>query len=127
MDMITENYSCLWPLVIYFIATIGLAAVMIGLSYVLGQRHRESATGEPYESGIASTGTAHIRFDVRYYLIAMFFVIFDLETVFIFAWAVAFKELGWTGYLRITVFILVLLLSLFYVWRKGALDWKTTK
>ena len=75
-----------WPLLVYFIAVIILAAAMIGLSYLLGQRHRDRATGEPYESGIASTGTAQVRFDVRYYLIAMLFVVFDLEAIFIFAW-----------------------------------------
>jgi NADH-quinone oxidoreductase subunit A len=125
MGIVAEDYTRLWPLVIYFIATICLAAAMIGLSYVLGQRHKERATGEPYESGIASTGTAQIRFDVRYYLIAMFFVIFDLETVFIFAWAVSVRELGWPGYIEMMVFIGVLVAVLIYLWRLGALDWTT--
>jgi NADH-quinone oxidoreductase subunit A len=125
VGMVTETYTHLWPLVIYFIATIGLAAAMIGLSYVLGQRHKERATGEPYESGIASTGTAQIRFDVRYYLIAMFFLIFDLETIFIFAWAVSVRELGWPGYIEIMIFIGVLFAALVYLWRLGALDWTT--
>ena len=125
MDMAPEHYMRLWPLVIYFIATIGLAAAMIGLSYVLGQQHKERATGEPYESGIASTGTAQIRFDVRYYLIAMFFLIFDLETIFIFSWAVSVRELGWPGYIEIMVFIGVLVAALVYLWRLGALDWTT--
>jgi NADH-quinone oxidoreductase subunit A len=113
----------LWPLLVYFIAVVILAAAMIGLSYLLGQRHKERATGEPYESGIASTGTAQVRFDVRYYLIAMFFVVFDLETVFIFAWSVAVRELGWYGYLEILLFIGVLMATLVYLWRQGALDW----
>jgi NADH-quinone oxidoreductase subunit A len=113
----------LWPLLVYFIAVIILAAAMIGLSYLLGQRHRDRATGEPYESGIASTGTAQVRFDVRYYLIAMFFVVFDLEAIFIFAWAVAVRELGWYGYFEILLFIGVLIAALFYLWRQGALDW----
>ena len=115
----------LWPLLVYFIAVIILAAVMIGLSYLLGQRHRDRATDEPYESGIASTGTAQVRFDVRYYLIAMFFVVFDLEAIFIFAWAVAVRELGWYGYLEILLFIGVLMASLVYLWRQGALDWNS--
>ena len=117
------NSTSLWPLLVYFIAVVILAASMIGLSYLLGQRHKERATGEPYESGIASTGTAQVRFDVRYYLIAMFFVVFDLEAIFIFAWAVAVRELGWYGYLEILLFVGVLMASLVYLWRQGALDW----
>ena len=108
-------------------AVLLLAAAMIGLSYVLGERHTGRVTGEPYESGIMPTGAAWIRFDVKYYLVAMFFVIFDLESVFIFAWAVAVKEAGWGGYLAIVVFIGILMAALFYLWRMGALDWGTLK
>jgi len=113
----------LWPFLIYFIAVVILAASMIALSYLLGQRHKDRATGEPYESGIASTGTAQVRFDIRYYLIAMFFVVFDLEAVFIFAWSVAVRELGWYGYIEILLFMGVVLAALIYLWRQGALDW----
>ena len=115
----------LWPLLVYFIAVIILAAAMIGLSYLLGQRHKERDTDEPYESGIASTGTAQVRFDVRYYLVAMFFVVFDLEAIFIFAWAVSVRELGWYGYFEILLFIGVLIAALVYLWRQGALDWSS--
>jgi NADH-quinone oxidoreductase subunit A len=114
----------LWPLAVYFAAVVLLVAAMLGLSYLLGQRHHERATGEPYESGIVSTGSARLRFSAKFYLIAMLFVIFDLETVFIFAWAVAFRELGWAGYLAILVFIGVLLAALIYEWRIGALEWR---
>jgi NADH-quinone oxidoreductase subunit A len=100
-----------------------MVVVMLTLSYLLGQRHRERATGEPYESGIVSTGSARLRFSAKFYLIAMLFVIFDLEAVFIFAWAVAFRELGWAGYLGALVFIGVLVAALIYEWRIGALDW----
>ncbi len=113
----------LWPLVVYFAAVVSLAAVMIGISYFLGQRHRERATGLPYESGVASTGTARMRFDIKFYLVAMFFVIFDVEAVFIFAWAVSVREAGWTGYVEILFFIGVLLVALFYLWKIGGLDW----
>jgi NADH-quinone oxidoreductase subunit A len=95
---------------------------MVGLSALLGERHRESATGEPYESGIVSAGSARVRFCSRFYLVAMFFVIFDLESVYIFAWATAAKELGWTGYWEVVVFVAVLLAALGYLWRVGALD-----
>ena len=113
----------LWPLAVYFVTVVLLVAGMLGLSYLLGQRHHERATGEPYESGIVSTGSAQLRFSVKFYLIAMLFVIFDLEAVFIFAWAVAFRELGWAGYLGALIFIGVLVAALIYEWRVGALDW----
>jgi NADH-quinone oxidoreductase subunit A len=113
----------LWPLAVYFAVVIFLVVVMIGLSYVLGQRHEERQTGEPYESGIVSTGSARVRFDAKFYLVAMFFVIFDLEAMFIFAWAIALREVGWAGYVEILVFIGILVAALIYLWRLGALDW----
>jgi NADH-quinone oxidoreductase subunit A len=119
--------TVLWPLAVYFFATVLIVGGMLVLSYVLGQRHREKATGEPYESGIAATGTAHIRFDVKFYLVAMFFVIFDLEAVFIFAWAVSLRQAGWAGYIEMLFFIGILVAALVYIWRLGGLDWGTTK
>ena len=115
--------SVLWPMVVYFIAVLALVASMLVLSYLLGQRHRERATGEPYESGIVSTGSARLRFSVKFYLVAMLFVIFDLEVVFVIAWAIAFRELGWAGYFGVLFFIVVLVAALIYEWRLGALDW----
>jgi len=117
----------LWPLAVYVAAVLFLAVTMIGLSYILGERHTGRSTGEPYESGLMPTGAAWIRFDVKYYLIAMFFVIFDLESIFIFAWGVAVREAGWSGYLAIVIFIVILMAALFYLWRMGALDWGTLK
>ena len=115
----------LWPLVAYFIVVVGLVGLILVLSYILGQHHDEPATGEPFESGIKVTGSARLRFDVKYYLMAMFFVIFDLESAFILAWAVAVRENGWSGYIEILVFIAVLVAGLAYLWRLGALDWGT--
>ena len=119
--------SPLWPLAVYFAAVLILVGSIIAISYVLGQRHMQRATGQPYESGILVTGSARLRLDVKYYLVAMFFVIFDLETVFIVAWAIAFRELGWAGYVEILVFIAVLFAALVYLWRLGALDWGTRR
>lgn len=95
---------------------------MIGLSYFLGQRHKERATEDPYEGGILSHGSARIRFSSQFYLIAMLFVIFDVETIFIFSWAIAFQELGWFGFAGVLVFIILLVVVLIYEWRVGALD-----
>ncbi len=115
--------AALWPLAIYGAVVVALVTFMLTLSYFLGERHRERQTAEPYESGIAATGTARVRFDVKFYLIAMFFVIFDLEAVFIFAWAVSVRETGWTGYAEMLIFIGILAAALVYVWRLGALEW----
>jgi NADH-quinone oxidoreductase subunit A len=117
----------LWPLVVYFGAVIVLVLGMLGVSYVLGERHHDRATGEPYEAGIVSTGSARLHFNVKFYLVAMFFVIFDLEAVFILAWAISVIDLGWAGYAEILVFVGVLVAALVYLWRLGALDWGTPR
>lgn len=122
--------SPLWPLVVYFFSVIGLVAIVLGLSALIGEKSSMTrATVEPFESGVVSVGSAQVPISVEFYLVAMFFVIFDLETVFIFAWAVAFYELGWFGYIAISVFVLVLIIALIYEWKSGALDWgvKTRK
>lgn len=119
----TAQAGELWPLVVYFCMVIMLVLTMLGLSWLLGQRRMDNATGDTFESGIVAVGTSQVRISVEFYLIAIFFVIFDLETVFIFAWAIAFFELGWSGYLAIMVFVLILVIALVYEWRSGALDW----
>jgi NADH-quinone oxidoreductase subunit A len=113
----------MWPLVVYFAFAVFLAAAVLIVSYLLGQRHSEPATGEPYEGGIVSAGSARVRFSVRYYLVAIFFVVFDLEAVFLFAWAGAVRELGWAGYCEVLLFVGVLVAALIYLWKIGALDW----
>jgi NADH-quinone oxidoreductase subunit A len=112
-----------WPLFLYCVAVIALVGAMAAASYVLGQRHTSEATSQPFESGIVTVGYARLRFPVKFYLVAMFFVIFDLETVFIFAWAIAFRDVGWVGYIDMLVFVGVLVAALVYLWRLGALDW----
>jgi|SRR5580658_2301250 NADH-quinone oxidoreductase subunit A len=113
----------MWPLVGYFAFVILLVTSVLVVSYLLGPRHTEPATGEPYEGGIISEGSAQVRFSARYYLIAAFFVVFDLEAVFLFAWAVAARESGWPGYCEVLVFVGVLFAALIYLWKVGALDW----
>ncbi len=119
---INENTGPLWPVLVYGAIVLSLVGAILGLSYFLGQRHKEKATGEPFESGILNTGSASLRFSSQFYLIAMLFVIFDVETMFIFSWAIAFEELGWYGYGGVMVFIILLVVVLIYEWRNGALD-----
>jgi NADH-quinone oxidoreductase subunit A len=117
-----EHDVPLWPLLLYGAIVLSLVLAMLGLSYVLGQRHNERATAEPYEGGILSAGSARMRFSSQFYLIAMLFVIFDVETIFIVSWAIAFRELGWYGFAGVLIFIILLLVVLLYEWRNGALD-----
>ena len=113
----------LWPFGLYIVLVVALVAAMLVISFVLGQRHDDRATGSPFEAGIVSEGSARVRLTASFYLVAMFFVVFDLEAAFIFAWAVAGRELGWSGYGEIVIFIGVLLATLTYLWRVGGLDW----
>lgn len=118
----SSEVPLLWPLVLYCGGALAVVIGMLVISFLLGQRHNERATGAPYESGIVSTGSARVRFSSTFFLIAIFFVIFDLESVFIFAWATAARETGWWGYGEICVFIGVLTAALVYLWRERALD-----
>jgi NADH-quinone oxidoreductase subunit A len=115
----------MWPLGVYFGLVVLLVAGILVVSYLLGQRHSDRATGSPYEGGILSEGSAHVRLSAKFYLVAMFFVIFDLEAVFLFAWAVAARSLGWPAFWETVVFVGILVAALAYLWRIGALDWNT--
>lgn len=117
----------LLQLIVYFGAVIAITAIMLGGAYLLGQKHHAKAADEPFESGIVATGDVHIRFSVQFYLLAIFFVIFDMESVFLFAWAVALREAGWPGFIEALVFIAVLITALIYLWLIGALDWRTRR
>lgn len=123
MDAGMHQAVNLFPLLIYFAVALLIIGVMFGLSFILGQRHVGRETNEPYESGIKVTGSARIKFTAKFYLVAMLFVIFDLEVVFIFSWAIAAVELGWAGYVVMLVFLGILIAGLIYEWRMGALDW----
>ena len=127
MNVSEAPLSALWPLAVYFAAVVGLLTIILTLSYFLGQRHRQMATAEPFESGIVSVGSARLRFPAKFYLVAVFFVIFDVESVFLFAWAIALRESGWPGFVEGLVFVLILIGALVYLWRLGALDWGAAK
>ncbi|MDF1766057.1 MAG: NADH-quinone oxidoreductase subunit A [Gammaproteobacteria bacterium] len=111
--------------VIYAAAVVAVVGTMLGLSFVLGQRKSAHSKNLPFESGIVSVGSAQFHTTIHFYLPAILFIIFDLEVVFLFSWAVVVREAGWAGFIEISVFIVVLLVALFYLWRIGALDWRT--
>ncbi len=112
-----------WAVGLFVVAVIALCAFMIGAASLLGGRSKGRSKSLPFESGIVGTGSARQRFSVKFYLVAMLFVIFDIEAVFLFAWAVSVREVGWAGFLGAAVFIFILLAGLVYDSRVGALDW----
>ena len=105
-----------------FMVTV-LIAVLLFISSWLGQKKPSPEKLRVYESGIIPTGTARLRYPVPFYLVAIFFLIFDVEGAFIFSWAIACENLGWSGWFQITFFIFVLMLGLVYIWVKGGLEW----
>jgi NADH-quinone oxidoreductase subunit A len=112
-----------WGLTVYVVAVFGLVCLMLGASYLLGGRDHGRAKEDPFESGAIAVGSAQMRMPAKFYLVAMFFVIFDVEAVFLYAWAVSVQQNGWAGFAMAATFIVVLLAALFYVWRVGGLDW----
>lgn len=125
METATTALEGLRPFLFYTALVLAVVATMLGLSFFLGQSINRKYKNTPFESGIISVGSAHFRISVHFYLSAILFIIFDLEVVFLFAWAVAVEQAGWPGFIEISVFIAILLLALFYLYRIGALDWRT--
>lgn len=117
--------SSIWPFLLYTVVVAGLLGFVVLASWFIGAKARHGRAQDiPYESGIVPVGEAEdMRLSIEFYLIAIFFVIFDLETIFIVVWAVAFHEVGWTGYIGAAIFIVILLVALLYELRTGALDW----
>ena len=112
-----------WGFAIFLLGVIGLCAFMLGVSSLLGSKAWGRSKNEPFESGMLPTGNARLRLSAKFYLVAMLFVIFDVEALFLFAWSVSVRESGWAGFIEATLFIAILLAGLVYLWRIGALDW----
>jgi NADH-quinone oxidoreductase subunit A len=119
----TLTAVAVWPAALYAVLVLVVAAAILIMSWLLGERQYHGSDAERYESGIKPAGPLPRRLSVDFYQIALFFVIFDLEAVFIFAWAVSARRLGWPGYLELLVFVVLLFAGLVYLWRVGALDW----
>jgi len=121
---VTATYSPdYWALAIFIVGVVGMCAFMLGVPVWLGGRDWGRAKNEPFESGVVPQGGARLRLSAKFYLVAMLFVIFDVEALFLYAWAVSAREVGWMGFIEVTVFVLFLLAGLVYLWRIGALDW----
>jgi NADH-quinone oxidoreductase subunit A len=116
-----DSTSLPWTAAVYVAAIVLIAAAILVTSFIVGERRR-NRTVVPYESGMNPTGSTHLRLSVSYYLIAMFFLIFDLASAFVFAWAISLHEAGWTGYGAILLFILILTAGFACLWREGSLE-----
>ena len=117
-----DSWSLL-SLGLYTAVAVFLIGLLLVLARVLGNRTRSTMKDEPYECGVLPTGTARLRDPVPFYLVAIFFIVFDVEAVFIVSWAVAYDLLGWRGFLQMAFFIVILFLALVYLWRMGGIDW----
>jgi NADH-quinone oxidoreductase subunit A len=116
----TELY---FPVLVQAIVAMGLAAGLLSVSYLLGKRVRNRVKDMPYESGIVPTGDARQRFSVKFYLVGMLFILFDIEAIFLYPWVVVYRELRMVAFAEMLVFVVLILSGFFYIWKKGALDW----
>lgn len=112
------------PILIHLVIVVLLSAALILISWLIGERRPSRGKLTPYECGIIPTGDARQPFAVKFYLVAMLFILFDVEAIFLFPWAVVYRELGMFGFVEMFLYILVLLAGYVYLWKKGALDWK---
>ena len=116
----TELY---FPILVQALLAMALAAGLLSVSFLLGKRVRNRVKDMPYESGIVPTGDARQRFSVKFYLVAMLFILFDIEAIFLYPWVVVYRELKMFAFVEMLVFVVLILSGFFYIWKKGALDW----
>ena len=121
-----ESYTDVYfPVLLQAVVAMALAAGLLGVSYLLGKRVRNRIKDMPYESGITPTGNARERFSVKFYLVGMLFILFDIEAIFLYPWAVIYRDPGMArpAFVEMLVFVVFILSGFFYIWKKGALDW----
>jgi NADH-quinone oxidoreductase subunit A len=118
------TYAETWfPVLIQILVAIGVASAMIGISALLGRRVRDPIKSTPYESGMQPVGSARERLSVKFYLVAMVFILFDIEAIFLYPWAVIYRQLRLFAFFEMLLFIVLVLCGFFYIWKKGVLDW----
>jgi len=125
--MPTSYPEVYFPVLLQVVIAMAVATLMLGLSYLLGKKVRDRVKDLPYESGIIPTGDARQRFSVKFYLVGMLFIVFDIEAIFLYPWAVVYRELKMFAFVEMLVFIILILCGFFFIWRKGALDWSGEK
>jgi NADH-quinone oxidoreductase subunit A len=118
------TYAETWfPVLIQILIALAVASAMIGLSALLGKRVRDPVKFTPYESGMTPVGNARERFSVKFYLVAMVFIVFDIEAIFLYPWAVIYRQLKLFAFFEMLLFVVLVLCGFFYIWKKGVLDW----
>jgi NADH-quinone oxidoreductase subunit A len=121
--MPTSYPETYFPVLVQIVIAVLVASGLVALSYLLGKRVKSRVKDTPYESGIAPTGSARERFSVKFYLVGIVFILFDIEAIFLYPWAVVYRELKMFAFVEMLVFIVLILSGFFYIWKKGALDW----
>lgn len=116
-----------FPVLLQFFIAMLVAAGMLGASYLVGKKVRNRVKDSPYECGIVPTGNARERFSVKFYLVAMIFILFDIEAVFLYPWAVVYRQLKLFAFVEMFLFLVLILSGFFYIWKKGVLDWSQEK
>jgi NADH-quinone oxidoreductase subunit A len=121
--MPTTYSDTYFPVLVQITLAVVVAGALVALSYFIGKRVKDRVKDSPYECGIAPTGSARERFSVKFYLVGIVFILFDIEAVFLYPWAVVYRELKMFAFVEMLLFIVLVLVGFFYVWKKGALDW----
>src|SRR5450755_2531545 len=117
---LTELY---FPVLVQALLAMATAGGLLTVSYLLGKKVRNRVKDMPYESGITPTGDARSRFSVKFYLVGMLFILFDIEAIFLYPWVVVYRELKMFAFVEMLIFVILILSGFFYIWKKGALDW----
>jgi NADH-quinone oxidoreductase subunit A len=112
-----------FPVIVQVVIAAVVAAALIAISYIFGKKVRNRVKDMPYESGIVPTGDARQRFSVKFYLVAMLFILFDIEAIFLYPWVVVYRELRMFAFVEMLIFVALILSGFLYIWKKGALDW----
>ena len=121
--MPTSYPELYFPVLLQVAIAMAVATLMLGLSYLLGKKVRNRVKDMPYESGIVPTGDARQRFSVKFYLVGMLFILFDIEAIFLYPWAVVFRQLKMFAFVEMLIFVILIFCGFFFIWKKGALDW----
>lgn len=121
--MPTTYAQTYFPVLVQILIALAVAAGMIGASAVVGRKVKDKIKDSPYESGMTPVGNARERFSVKFYLVAMVFILFDIEAIFLYPWAVVYRQLRMFGFVEMVLFIVLVLCGFFYIWKKGVLDW----
>lgn len=121
--MPTNYHELYFPILLQVVVAAAVAAGLVGAGLLLGKRVRNAAKDTPYESGMQPVGSARERFSVKFYLVAMVFILFDIEAIFLYPWAVVYRELKLFAFVEMLLFIVLVLAGFFYIWKKGVLDW----